>query len=324
MSRSAESAPLSHASARVRPGLQFDWQRVVKTFLLSRALDDFEEKTLLPTKQIHYQFSARGHELGQILLGTLLTGNQDGVSGYYRSRPLLLTLGLGASDALKSGMAKSDGISDGRDIGVVFNLPRSTGPTVLPMAGGVGTQYTPAAGWAHAIRYCSETLEDTRWRGSIAVVLGGDGSVATNGFWAALNIAATRRLPLLFVIEDNGYGLSVPSTVQTPGGNIARNLGSFQNLRIVQADTTKIAETAQAIETSRGPGSRRRGPGASASEFAASVRPLRPGYAGVQACPTVGGGACQRPSHASAEFPRAQKFSLASSGLRWSAMPLKQ
>jgi 2-oxoisovalerate dehydrogenase E1 component len=250
MSRSAHSAFVPHASADARPENRFDWQRVVKTFLLSRALDDFEEKTLLPAKQIDYQFSARGHELGQILLGTLLTGEYDGVSGYYRSRPLLLTLGLSVCDALKSGMAKSGGVSDGRDIGVVFNLPRSTGPTVLPMAGGVGTQYTPAAGWAHAIRYSSETLKDARSRGSIAVVLGGDGSVATNGFWAALNIATTRRLPMLFFIEDNGYGLSVPSTVQTPGGNIARNLGSFKNLYIAEADTTRVAETAQVIEAS--------------------------------------------------------------------------
>lgn len=247
MSRSTHFVPVSTEPANVRPEARFDWERVAKTFLLSRALDDFEERTLLPAKQMNYQFSARGHELGQILLGTQLTSGYDGVSGYYRSRPLLLTLGLSATDALKSGMAKSHGISDGRDIGVVFNQPRSTGPTVLPMAGGVGTQYTPGAGWAHAIRYSYETLNDSRYKGSIAVVLGGDGSVATNGFWAALNIATTRRLPMLFFIEDNGYGLSVPSTVQTPGGNIAHNLGSF-DLHVVEADTTQIAETAQAIE----------------------------------------------------------------------------
>jgi 2-oxoisovalerate dehydrogenase E1 component len=243
----APSAALAQTHIGAQPPQRFDWLRVVRTFLISRALDDFEEKTLLPAKQINYQFSARGHELGQILLGTLLNGNYDGVSGYYRSRPLLLTLGLSVTDALKSGMSKSGGISEGRDIGVVFNLPKSMGPTVLPMAGGVGTQYTPAAGWAHALRYYAETLGDIRYRGSIAVVLGGDGSVATNGFWAALNIATTRHLPLLFFIEDNGYGLSVPSTVQTPGGNIARNLGSFPNLRISEVDAAQPADTLAAI-----------------------------------------------------------------------------
>lgn len=249
--KASTSIPARRAPSLVRAEpcekLRFDWVRIVKALLLSRALDDFEENSLLPAKKINYQFSARGHELGQILLGTLLTGKHDAVGGYYRSRPLLLTLGLTAVDALKAGMAKSGGISDGRDIGVVFNLPRTTGPTVLPMAGGVGTQYTPAAGWAHAIRYSAETLGDASWNGSIAVVLGGDASVATNGFWAALNIATTRRLPMLFVVEDNGYGLSVPCSVQTPGGNIARNLAAFHNLHIDDVETTRIAETAQAI-----------------------------------------------------------------------------
>ena len=232
---------------RAEGGRQIDWPRVAKTFLISRALDDLEETRLLPEKKILYQFSARGHELGQILLGTLLTRKHDAASGYYRSRPLLLTLGLSVAEALKSGMGKAGGICDGRDIGVVFNMPNAEGCTVLPMAGGVGTQYTTTAGWAHAIRYYSETLGDESYKGAIGVVLGGDGSVATNGFWAALNTATTRKLPMLFFIEDNGYGLSVPSTVQTPGGNIAKNLGSFCDLKLLHADTTKPAETAEAI-----------------------------------------------------------------------------
>ena len=229
-----------------------DWRRLVKTFLVSRALDDLEETKLLPEKKILYQFSARGHELGQILLGMLMTKPHDAVNGYYRSRPLLLTLGLSVTDALKSGLGKGGGISDGRDIGVVFNMPRSNdssggGATVLPMAGGVGTQYTTTAGWAHAIRYYGETLKDASYAGSIAVVLGGDGSVATNGFWAALNIATTRKLPMLFFIEDNAYGLSVPSTVQTPGGDIARNLAAFGGLLLLDADTSDAAGTAEAV-----------------------------------------------------------------------------
>jgi 2-oxoisovalerate dehydrogenase E1 component len=249
MSRQSNLATVTRIPAQRSHAPAFDWLRVVRTALLSRALDDFEENTLLPAKQIHYQFSARGHELGQVLLGTLLTDKHDAVSGYYRSRPLLLTLGLSPVEALKSGMAKAGGISDGRDIGVVFNLPNPDGPVVLPMAGGVGTQYTTAAGWAHALRYYSQTLKDEQYRDSIMVVLGGDGSVATNGFWAALNIAATRKLPLLFFIEDNGYGLSVPSTVQTPGGNIAANLRSFTGLQILDADSAEPAVAAAAVHS---------------------------------------------------------------------------
>jgi 2-oxoisovalerate dehydrogenase E1 component len=246
----------SGSAATERDGTErsgrFDWARVAQRFLLSRALDELEETELLPAKKVLYQFSARGHELGQILLGSLLTHPHDAATGYYRSRPLLLTLGLSVADALKSGMGKGGGISDGRDIGVVFNMPG--GPehggkaTVLPMAGGVGTQYTTTAGWAHAIKYRREVLHERAYDGAIAVVLGGDGSVATNGFWAALNIATTRRLPMLFFIEDNGYGLSVPSTVQTPGGDIARNLASFGDLRVERADTRDVMATADAVE----------------------------------------------------------------------------
>ena len=224
---------------------RFDWRRVAKLFLTSRALDVFEETKLFPEKKILYQFSARGHELGQILLGNLLNQRHDAAGAYYRCRPLLLTLGLTVTDALSSGMAKSGGVSDGRDIGVVFNLPPTDGPIVLPMAGGVGTQYTTSAGWARAIRYYAETLHDSAYHGAIAVAIGGDGSVATNGFWSALNIATTARLPMLFYVEDNGFGISVPSTKQTPGGDIAGNLASFRNLLVLSGDGCNPAETAR-------------------------------------------------------------------------------
>jgi 2-oxoisovalerate dehydrogenase E1 component len=134
--------------------------------------------------------------------------------------------------------------SRGRDIGVVFNRPRTQGLPVLPMSGDVGTQYTPAAGWAQSIRYYSETLQQSDWDGAIAVAMGGDGSVATNGFWSGLTIATTLKLPMLFFIEDNGYAISVSGDLQTPGRNIATNLASFQNLTIFDADGTSPADAA--------------------------------------------------------------------------------
>ncbi len=225
----------------------FDWNRAARLFLTSRKLDELEETKLLPEKKLLYQFSARGHELGQILLGSVLTSRHDAASGYYRSRPLLLTLGLSPEDALASGMGKSGGVSDGRDIGVVFNLPKTQGALVLPMAGGVGSQYTTSAGWARAIVYYRDSLGDESYRNSIAVALGGDGSVATNGFWSALNTATTLHLPMLFYIEDNGFGLSVPATKQTPGGNIAANLASFRNLRVLSCDGCNPADVARCL-----------------------------------------------------------------------------
>ena len=228
----------------------FDWSKVAYFVHLSRAMDDREENDLVPSKEVLYQFSARGHDVAQIMLGSLLTDKHDAACGYYRSRPLLLTLGVPLDDAMSGPLARSGGYSDGRDIGVVFNFPNLDGPSALPMCGGVGAQYTPSAGWAQAIEYYSETLKDKAYDKSIAVVLGGDASVATNGFWASLTMATTLKLPILFYIEDNGFGISVRSDMQTPGCNIAANLASFQGLTIHDGDGTDPAEAAELIHKS--------------------------------------------------------------------------
>ena len=227
---------------------RFDWKRIAYLLLASRGLDDTEENRLMPEKKVVYQFSARGHDLAQIILGSLLDGKHDAAGAYYRSRPLLLTLGLSIEDAFAGPLRKSGGFSDGRDIGVVCNLPSTEGAIVLPMSGDVGSQYTPSVGWAQAIRYHRDVLGDKSYEGSIAVVLGGEASVATNGFWSALTIATTLKLPILFYIEDNRYGISVPGIFQTPGGNIADNLASFGNLYIKEGDGTDPAATASLFE----------------------------------------------------------------------------
>jgi 2-oxoisovalerate dehydrogenase E1 component len=223
-----------------------DWEEVARLVLTSRELDRLEEEELVPAKQVLYQFSARGHDLAQVLLGLKLQDG-DAACGYYRSRPLLLALGVPLADALGSGMGRSGGYSGGRDIGVVFNYPNPGGAHALPMCGGVGAQYTPAAGWAQAVRYKAEVLKE-RSQGNIALVLGGDASCATGGFWSALTIATTQKLPLLFYVEDNGYGISVPSTYQTPGQNIAANLASFTGLTIFNGDGTDPTEAARLVE----------------------------------------------------------------------------
>ena len=223
----------------------FDWHKLARTALLSRRLDEMEEQELAPKGLVKYQFSARGHELTQLLLSQLLTAPFDAASVYYRCRPFMLGSGLTPVEALASDLARAGGISDGRDVGVVFNLPRRGGALVLPNAADVGSQYTPAAGYAQAIRYRVDVLGQKELDGSIAVAFGGDGSVASNGFWSALTIATTLDLPLLFVIEDNGYAISVRGPLQTPGSNIAANLGSFKNLAVWDGDGTNPYEAAE-------------------------------------------------------------------------------
>jgi len=233
---------------KLKSKIDVDWKEITRLILTSRAIDEKEESELVPAKKVLYQFSARGHELIQTLLGTKLTHKHDAASAYYRSRPLMLSLGLSVEDAMAAPMGKSGGYSDGRDIGVVCNLPTLDGPTVLPMAGDVGSQYTPAIGWAQAIEYRKQVLGEEEYEGAISAILGGDGSVATNGFWSAINIATTQHLPVLFFIEDNGYGISVSSELQTPGGNIANNLHSFNNLKIFKGDGTSPEESAGLID----------------------------------------------------------------------------
>jgi 2-oxoisovalerate dehydrogenase E1 component len=236
---------LTVAERDTRLSADVDWREVARLVLTSREMDRIEEQELVPAKKVLYQFSARGHDMAQVLLGTQLK-NGDGAFGYYRSRPLLLALGVPLADALGSGMGLAGGYSDGRDIGVVFNYPNPGGAHALPMCGGVGAQYTPAAGWAQAIAYKTEALKEGP-ADAISLVLGGDASCATGGFWSALTIATTQSLPLLIYIEDNGYGISVPSEYQTPGKDIAANLASFSGLTIFDGDGTDPIEASRLI-----------------------------------------------------------------------------
>ncbi|MEP6992318.1 MAG: transketolase C-terminal domain-containing protein [bacterium] len=251
----ANAAPRKGRPAPKAPSLdpRFDWRRIAYHVLVSRALDDLEEATnrnraTVPREHVVlYQFSARGHDVGQVILGSLLDRPHDGVGAYYRSRPLLLSLGLSIADALGGPLGRAGGFSDGRDIGVVCNMPGWKGATVLPMSGDVGSQYTPAAGWAQAATYRRSTLDEPEWSGAIGVALGGEASVATNGFWSALTMATTLKLPMLFYIEDNGLGISVKGDMQTPGGNIATNLASFGNLFLRDGDGCDPAQAAALI-----------------------------------------------------------------------------
>ncbi len=229
-----------------RVSADVDWREVARLVLTSREMDRIEEEELVPAKKVLYQFSARGHDMAQVLLGLHLKDG-DAACGYYRSRPLLLALGVPLADALGSGMGLAGGYSDGRDIGVVFNYPNPGGAHALPMCGGVGAQYTPAAGWAQAIAYKSKVLGEGP-DDAIALVLGGDASCATGGFWSALTIATTQQLPLLMYVEDNGYGISVTSDYQTPGQDIAANLASFKGLTIFNGDGTDPEEASRLID----------------------------------------------------------------------------
>lgn len=239
---------------------QPDWKRVAQRMLVSRELDAIEEQELVPAGLVTYQFSSRGHDLAQIILAEYVNHPHDAATVYYRSRPFVLSQGLTPEEALRSTMGRAGGISEGRDIGVVHNMPPRGGATVLPTSGDVGAQFTPAVGWSQAIQYRTDILKQDEWKGALAVALSGDAACATNGFWSALTIATTGKLPYLFFVEDNGYGISVTGDFQTPGGSISKNLASFTDLKIIvgsgtdpQEATDLIAEAVDYIREGNGP-----------------------------------------------------------------------
>ncbi len=228
-----------------------DWRSIAKSVLTSRRIDEIEEQELAPAGKVTYQFSARGHELAQVMMAHFLHQPHDAASVYYRSRPFVLHAGMSIQEAFSGPLARAQSRNGGRDIGVVHNLtPRSVdgrSTTVMPASGDVGAQFTPAAGWAQAIRYHAEERKDAEWKDSIAVCLSGDAAVATNGFWSAVTMATTLMLPIIFLVEDNQFGISVRGTLQTPGGNIAKNMGAMRNLIIIDGDGADPDSTATSV-----------------------------------------------------------------------------
>lgn len=224
-----------------------EWFEIARTVVASRLIDTLEEEEFAPAGKVTYQFSAKGHELSQAILAQVLRQGHDAATVYYRSRPFVIGAGMTYEESFAGPLARVGSRNGGRDIGVVHHLPNRNGVTVLPASGDVGAQYTPCVGWAQSIKYRQSVMKDQTWQGAVAVALGGDASTATSGFWAALNIATTQKLPMVFFIEDNQLGISVPGTFQTPGGNISQNLGAFANLRIVECDGTAPDEASRMI-----------------------------------------------------------------------------
>src|SRR5438552_6976564 len=230
------------------------WLSILERALISRAMDDLEvtkEYRPNPDKphegKLKFQFSAKGHEIPQLIAAALLDHPHDGATVYYRSRPLMLGVGLSPFEAFASNMHKLEGVSGGRDIGVVFNHKQpeladgqEPGVTVLPASGDVGAQFTPAIGWAQAVKYRAESMGQDEYAGAVALAHAGDGATATNGFWGAINVAAPRHLPYIMLIEDNRYALTVPWRYQSSAPSIADNLSNFKGIAIQSVEGGEI------------------------------------------------------------------------------------
>src|SRR5262245_5317043 len=213
---------------------------VYRCMLLSRRLDD-KEIQLKNQSQIFFQISGAGHEAICVAAGLALKAGYDWFFPYYRDRALCLQLGLTPLDMLLAAVgAKDDPNSGGRQMPSHWAHP---GLNIVSGSSPTGTQVLHAVGGAEAGVIYSRVsgIPDREQRfkpDEVTYVSLGDGATSEGEFWEALNSTCIKALPVLFLVEDNGYAISVPVEVQTAGGDISRLVRSFPGLHVETTDGT--------------------------------------------------------------------------------------
>ena len=223
-----------------------DLIRAFRIMYLSRRIDD-REILLKRQNRIYFQVSGAGHEAIQAAAGMALRAGHDWFFPYYRDRALCLALGLTTEDMLLQAVgAEKDPSSGGRQMPSHWSSPKLH---IVSPSSATGTQFLPAVGCANAGRFLSSGSDE------ITLVSTGDGATSEGEFWESLNVSCLERLPLLYLVQDNGYAISVPVERQTAGGNIARLVSGFPGLKVFECDGTDFlasyATMSQAVEHCR-------------------------------------------------------------------------
>ena len=245
------------ASTERQGGLHFEGLepealiRAFRTMHTSRRLDD-REITLKRQNRIFFQISGAGHEAVGAAAGAVLRSGHDWVYPYYRDRALCLALGVTPYEMLLSAVgAADDPASGGRQMPSHWGAPKLN---IVTSSSPTGTQFVQAVGCAEAGRFRHPESDE------LTLVAGGDGATSEGEFWEALNVACLKRLPVLFLIEDNGYAISVPIECQTAGGSISKLVSAFPDLFRQEVDGTDflasycaLGEAANHCRSGRGP-----------------------------------------------------------------------
>jgi 2-oxoisovalerate dehydrogenase E1 component len=230
---------------------------IYRAMFLSRRLD-YREIQLKRQNKIFFQISGAGHEAVLTAAGLVLKSGYDWFFPYYRDRALCLMLGVTPYEMLLQGVgAKDDPASGGRQMPSHWGNPRFN---IVTGSSPTGSRWLHAVGAAEASLYYAQfpkALEQARKaplgdsvgfeRDEVAYVSGGDGATSEGEFFEALNAASLGRLPVLFLVEDNGYAISVPVEVQTAGGSISKLVRNYPHLHIEECDGTDPLESYAAL-----------------------------------------------------------------------------
>src|SRR6201989_3415236 len=209
-----------------------------RTMYLSRRLDD-KEIQLKGQNRIFFQISGAGHEAILVAAGVVMKAGYDWFYPYYRDRALCLQLGMTPREQLLSAVgAEADPNSHGRQ------MPSHWGHSklnIVSQSSPTGTQLLQAVGCAEAnyrVNLIDELKERTKnfHHDEVTYVSLGDGTTSEGEFWEALNTASNRKVPVVYVVEDNEYAISVPVEVQTAGGNISRLVANYPNFHFEEVD----------------------------------------------------------------------------------------
>jgi 2-oxoisovalerate dehydrogenase E1 component len=231
-----------------------------RAIVLSRKVDD-KEIQLKRQNKIYFQINGVGHEAVGAAMAQVFKPGHDWFFFYYRDRAAALALGVTPLEMfLQAVGAKDEPQSGARQMPSHFsssslNIANTSSPT--------GTQFLQACGCAEAGLYAAEMPAGSApafASDEVVVVTTGDGTTSEGEFWESINTACNRRLPVVYVVEDNGYAISVPVEVNTPGGSISRLLASFPNLLIREVDGCDPIATVEAYRAAASHARARRGP----------------------------------------------------------------